>query len=445
MEVRIPPYSQEAEQALLGAGLLDKEAVESAMEFVRPEDFYKEEHRAIFACFRNLISRGEPCDLVTVSSELTKTGQLERAGGIAYLASLANIVPATSSAPYYAKIIAEKSLIRALIKAGAQISEEGLNGTASGDELIEMAERAIFDITERRNQKGFYDVKEIVGEVLEQISRIKNIGGVTGVPTFRDLDKYYLSGLQKGDLIILAARPAMGKSSMAVNIAQNAALRHNKTVALFSLEMPKEQLVQRMLCTEARLDQSKIRAGQADAAYMNKLAEAMLPFASAEIYIDDTATITVSEIRAKCRKLKMEKKKLDLIVIDYLQLITGSNRRSENRQQEISEISRSLKALAKELDVPVLALSQLSRASEKSDEEPNLSHLRESGAIEQDADIVIFLHRKRETTEAAGIVNVIIAKHRNGAVGRVKMVFISQYTSFEDEASEWMGDPPLEY
>ncbi|MBQ9992191.1 MAG: replicative DNA helicase [Firmicutes bacterium] len=441
MEGRIPPYSQEAEQALLGAGLLDKEAVETALEHIRPEDFYREEHRIIFACQRALVLRGEPCDLVTVSAELNKNGQMERAGGIAYLASLANIVPATSSAAYYAKIIAEKSLIRALIKAGAKISEEGLNGTVSGDELIEIAEKAIMEVTEGRTKEGLYDIKELIDDVLEQIEHIKSISGTTGVPTFRDLDKYYLSGLQKGDLIILAARPAMGKTSMAINIAQEAAIRHGKTVAVFSLEMPKEQLVQRMLCTQARVDQGRIRKGDADEEYMNKLAEAMIPFSTAELYIDDTATITVNEIRAKCRKLKMEKKKLDLVVIDYLQLITGSSRRSENRQQEISEISRSLKALAKELDVPVLALSQLSRASEKNDEEPNLSHLRESGAIEQDADIVIFLHRKKDSTEEAGIINVIIAKHRNGAVGKVKMVFIPQYTKFEDMVSEFVTPP----
>ncbi|MCL2678174.1 MAG: replicative DNA helicase [Clostridiales bacterium] len=438
-EFKTPPHNSEAEQALLGACLLDKEALESALEFVRTEDFYQEGHRLIFSCLKDLLNQGVPCDLVTLSAELSKKNLMQRAGGAAYLASLAIAVPSTASAAYYARLVAEKSLVRSLIAAASRISDEGFKGARSGEELLELAEEAVFRVSERRLGKGFAEMRHLMSDVIHEVERIQKNDGVTGVPTFRDLD-FLLSGLHNGDLIILAARPAVGKTSMALNIAQNAGTLHKRLVAVFSLEMPKEQLVLRMLCKQARVNQSKVRSGRADPRDFAKLAEALVHFTDSEIYIDDSATITVSEMRAKCRKLKMEKKRLDLVVVDYLQLISGGSRRAENRQQEISEISRGLKAMAKELDVPVLALSQLSRLAERGSEEPSLSHLRESGAIEQDADVVVFLHRKKEEKgEGAtppGLIEVIVAKHRNGPAGKIEMVFIPEYTSFENKAKD---------
>lgn len=439
---RVPPHNIEAEQALLGACLLDRMAAINSLEFLHAQDFYREDHRYIYECISKLINEGAPCDLVTVVDSLTETGNLERAGGIPYLASLSNAVPSASSAVYYAKIVAEKALIRSLIAAAGRIEQEGYSGQSQAQELMEMAEKAIFEVSEKKTHQGFIPIGEVAVDVLEQIGKIKANAGVTGVPTFRDLD-VLLSGLQKSDMIILAARPGVGKTSMALNIAQNAAIRHGRTVAIFSLEMPKEQLVQRMLCSLARVDQGKVRSGMASANDLANLSRELNSLAKAEIYLDDTAGITVMEMRSKCRKLKIEKKKLDLIVVDYLQLMQGGSRRAENRQQEIAEISRSLKALAKEMDAPVLALSQLSRLADRTNEPPSLSFLRESGSLEQDADLVIFLHQDKSAEEEEnGIYEVIVAKHRNGPVGKVKMVFIPAYTSFENYAKEWIGEPP---
>jgi replicative DNA helicase len=439
--LRALPHNIEAEQALLGACLLDKEAVNSAMEFVREEDFYRDAHRLIFACLQSLLMEGKPCDVVTVVDELDKQGDLERAGGMEYIASLMDAVPSAASAAYYGRIVAEKSLIRALIAAAGKIQEHGYSHGYEAQDILELAEKSIFEVAEKRSHTNFYRISEVAVDVMEQIAQIKASDGVTGVPTFRDLDKL-LSGLQKSDLIILAARPGMGKTSMALNIAQQAAVRHDKRIAIFSLEMPKEQLVQRMLCSMSEVDQGKVRAGMASSKDMSRLSQNLGPLAKAEIYLDDTASITVMEMRSRCRRLKMERKGLDLVVVDYLQLMQGSSRRTENRQQEIAEISRSLKALAKELDVPVLALSQLSRMAEKGNEAPSLSHLRESGALEQDADAVIFLHKKTDEEEDAGLIDVIVAKHRNGPTGVVKMVFIPTFTVFKDYAKEWVGEPP---
>ncbi|MGI6361737.1 MAG: replicative DNA helicase [Bacillota bacterium] len=439
------PHNVEAEQALLGACLIDKEAINNAMEYVRSDDFYRVGHRSIFTCLQKLALAGEPCDLVTVAEELDKLGQLEQAGGLEYLVSLADTVPAVASAGYYAQIVAQKAVIRALIAAAAKIQEQGYTHGYEAQELLEMAEKSIMEIAENRNQGSFYHISDISGEVMEHIASIKQTDGVIGVPTFTDLDKI-LSGLQKSDLIILAARPGMGKTSMALNIAQQAAVTHGRRVAIFSLEMAREQLVQRMLCSLAGVDLGKVRAGAAAVDELNRLSESLGPLSQSELYIDDTAGITVTEMRSRCRKLKLEKKGLDLIVVDYLQLMQGSSRRAENRQQEIADISRSLKALAKELDVPILALSQLSRMAERGNEPPNLSHLRESGALEQDADIVIFIHRRvdDEAAEADGLVDIIVAKHRNGPVGTVKMVFVSKITAFKNYAKEWIGEPPPE-
>ncbi|ATW28684.1 replicative DNA helicase [Candidatus Formimonas warabiya] len=417
--------------------MLDKEAIFSVVEHVRSTDFYKEAHRIIFDCLLDLNDQGEPVDLVTLVEELRQKGHLEKVGGISYVAALANAVPTAANAVYYGKIVAEKALLRSLISISTRIAQQGYDQSSEPWELIDEAEKMIFSVTQRKARDGFVPIRDVVVATFEQIGQIKATEGVTGIPTFKNLD-YYLSGLQKSDLIIVAARPAMGKTSFCLNIAQNSGVKYGKTVAVFSLEMSKEQLVQRMLCAEARVDQSKVRTGYVTEEEWRRLSVALAPLAEAKIYLDDTPGITVLEMRAKARRLKAEKG-LDLIVIDYIQLMQG-NRRSENRQQEISEISRSLKALARELEVPVLALSQLSRAVEQSsDKRPTLSHLRESGALEQDADVVIFIHRPEyydPDTEQRGIAEIIVAKHRNGPVGKAELAFLKEYTKFMDLAKE---------
>ncbi len=444
------PQNLEAERALLGACLLNKDALNEVLEFVQAGDFYSEGHRLIFNAMQQLINASRPCDLVTLVDELTLSGDLDKSGGLGYIAGLTDAVPAAAAAVHYAKIVMEKSLARQVINAALMIEGEGFGGFHTADQLLEIAEKAIFEVAEKRHHDGFYAISDILQAVYDKISMTKAQDGVTGIPTFRDLDKL-LSGLQKSDLILLAARPGCGKTSMAVNIAQRAAIKHGRRVAIFSLEMPKEQLAQRMLCTQARVNQGKVRKGEISREDIGRLAEALLPLNGAEIYIDDTASITVSEMRSKCRKLKIEKQGLDMIVVDYIQLLqSGGGRRVESRQQEVAEFSRSLKGLAKELDLPVLALSQLSRLAERTNEPPNLSHLRESGALEQDADIVMMLHQPHKNGEEGGemvesnpqqdIVQVIVAKHRNGPVGEANLIFRRSYTSFEDMAYEWEGD-----
>lgn len=439
---KIPPQNTDAEQAVLGACLLGRESVSSALEFVRAADFYREEHRLIFACLQSMAERGIPCDLVTLADELTLRGELEKVGGIAYIASLPDTVPSAASVSYYSQIVAEKSLIRSLIHTGELISSEGYSGSHSGGELLEIAEKSIFELGENQPQQGLFKASDLVVEVFEQLNSLRPDQGVTGVPTFRDLDRY-LSGLQKGDLILLAARPGMGKTSMAINIAQRAAINHGCTVAIFSLEMPKEQLLQRMLCSQAEVNLGKARSGMINDQERQKLSASLDPLYKTEIYISDSPGITVMEMRRRCRRLKLEQKRLDLVVIDYLQLMQGTSRRAENRQLEIAEISRSLKAMAKELEVPVLALSQLSRAAERGSEAPHLSHLRESGALEQDADVVIFLNPKKEKEDEEAqndLLDVIVAKNRNGPPGAIQLVFIRQYTTFKDYVQEWEAE-----
>lgn len=434
---RVPPQNIDAEQAVLGAAMLDREAIFTISEYVRPNDFYREAHRTIFECLLALSERGEPADMVTLVEVLSQEGNLEKVGGISYIAFLANAVPTAANAGYYAKIVAEKALLRSLINAATKIAEQGYDGGKDARELIDDAEKMIFSVSQRKAREGFASIRDVVVETFEQIGQIKAHEGVIGIPTFKNLD-YYLSGLQKSDLVIVAARPAMGKTSFCLNVAQNSAVKYGKTVAVFSLEMSKEQLAQRMLCAEARVDQSKVRTGYVTEDEWRRLSAALAPLANAQIYLDDTPGITVMEMRAKSRRLKMEKG-LDLVIIDYLQLMQGT-RRSENRQQEIAEISRSLKALARELEVPVVALSQLSRAVEQSsDKRPNLSHLRESGALEQDADVVLFIHRPEyfdPDTDKKGIAEIIVAKHRNGPVGKAELAFLKEYTKFMDLAIE---------
>ena len=451
---KMPPQNLEAERALLGACLLDNEAAKTVKGIISPSDFYAESHRLIYECIARLTDEAQPCDAVTVSDALKVNGDLERIGGIAYISGLLDSVPAPASAAYYANIIREKAQTRALIDAASRILAESYEGGYSANELQDIAEKVIFDVGQGRRSEALYPLHDLLDSVLDVMISIKNVGGVTGVPTFNDLDRQYLSGLQKGDLVILAARPGVGKTSMAINIAQNATAKEGKIVAVFSLEMPKEQLVQRMLCTEARVNHSMVRKGQASRQDLKRLAKAVNSLANAQMYINDTMRISISEIRSQCRKLKMEKG-LDLIVIDYIQLMQAApGQRVENRQLEVSEISRSLKAMAKELDVPVLALSQLSRQAEQKNEKPNLSHLRESGALEQDADVVLLLHKPRrgedgeELSEEDNIkhnksaedVEVIIAKHRNGPTGELPMLFFSQYTLFADHTQGWVGD-----
>ncbi|MDK2798786.1 MAG: replicative helicase [Clostridiales bacterium] len=430
---QIPPYSLEAEQSVLGAMLLDREAIFIVTEIVKGEDFYRDDHREIFEAMMDLFNQNEPIDLVTLTEQLKLRGTLEAVNGIEYLTQIATAVPTTANVKYYAKIIEEKSILRKLIKASTEIASMSYEGTEEVSFVLDQAEKRIFDILQKKNSQSFTPIKDVLIESFDQLEELyKNKGKIVGIPTgFIDLD-HKTSGLHPSDLILIAARPAMGKTSFALNIAQYAALHANVPVAIFSLEMSKEQLVNRMLWSEALIESQKIRTGELEDEDWPKLARVIGPLSDAPIYIDDTPGISVVEMRAKCRRLKLEKN-LGLIVIDYLQLMQGRGR-SENRQQEISEISRSLKILAKEINVPVITLSQLSRAPEaRSDHRPILSDLRESGAIEQDADIVMFLYRDdyyNPDTDKKNIAECIIAKHRNGSTGTVELVWLGEYTKF---------------
>ena len=430
---RIPPHNVEAEQSVLGSMILDKEAIISATEMMRGEDFYKEAHREVYEAMLSLYNRDEPVDLVTLSEELTQRKTLDAIGGVSYLANLSSAVPTTTNVKYYAKIVEEKSILRRLIKASSEILDKGYQAEEDINHILDLAERNIFDISQKRSQEGFSPIKEVLMESFNRIEELyHNKGSLTGLTTgFVDIDRK-TSGLQKSDLILIAARPSMGKTAFALNVAQNAAVKANASVALFSLEMSKDQLVQRLLSSESHIEIQKIRTGTLGDDEWPRLAKAMGPLSQAKIFIDDTPGITVMEMKAKCRRLKMEKG-LDMIMVDYLQLMSGDNG-SESRQQEISAISRGLKGLAREMDCPVVALSQLSRAPElRSDHRPILSDLRESGAIEQDADIVMFLYRDEyyhPDSEKKSIGEIIIAKQRNGATGAVELAWLGQYTKF---------------
>ena len=391
---KVPPHDVEAEQAVIGSMLTDKDAVVSSIEVLKEDDFYREDNRLIYSAMLNLYNRAEPIDLITVKSELETMGKFEQVGGFEYLTELPEKVPTTANAVKYIKIVEEKSQLRNLIKTANEIIELGYDPTEDVDNIMEGAEKKIFNLAQDKNQKGYAPIKDILVDSITQLEELYNRKQhITGVPTgFADLD-YRTAGLHGSELILVAARPAMGKSAFALNIATNAALRGNAPVAIFSLEMSKEQMVNRILCSEAMVDSNKVRTGKLEDEDWGKIAEAIGPLSESGIYVDDTPGISVMEIRAKCRKLKLEKN-IGLVVIDYLQLVQGSGKRNASREQEISEISRSLKILAKELNVPVIALSQLSRAVEqRPDHRPMLSDLRESGAIEQDADIVMFLYR----------------------------------------------------
>jgi len=430
---RIPPNNIEAEQSVLGAMLLDKEAISTATEYISGDDFYREAHKEIFEAIVDIYNRGEPVDLITLTEKLKTRNTLEAVGGITFLTNLMDAVPATHNVKYYAKIVEDKSLLRKLIKSSNEIIQKSYQAEEDIGEIIDDAEKGIFNISLKRSTQGFVHLKNILNANFDRIEQLYlNKGKITGVPTgFHDLDNK-LSGLQKSDLILIAARPSMGKSSFMMNIVQHAAVREKTTTAIFSLEMSKEQLTQRLLCSEALIDAHRLRIGDINEDEWVKLARAMGPLSEAPIYIDDTPSISITEMRAKCRRLKLEHD-LGLIVIDYLQLMQGKGY-AESRQQEISEISRSLKALAREINVPVVALSQLSRAPEmRADHRPVLSDLRESGAIEQDADVVMFLYRDEyyhPDTEKKNIGEINISKQRNGPTGTIELIWLGQFTKF---------------
>ena len=438
---KIPPHDTEAEQAVLGSMLTDQDAVIDAIEILKPEDFYRDDNKYIYEAILNLYNRAEPIDIITVKSELITMGRFEVIGGFEYLGILPDKVPLVANAERYIKIVEEKSLLRQLIKASNELIDLGYAQNEDVEMVMDQAEKKIFNIMQGKNQRGFTPIKDVLIESFAEIEKLYNQKEpITGIPTgFADLD-YKTAGLHKSDLILVAARPAMGKSAFALNIATNAAINAKIPVAIFNLEMSKSQMVNRMLCSEAMVDSNKIRTGKIEEDDWVKLATALGPLSEAPIYIDDTPGISVAEIRAKCRKLKLEKN-IGLVVIDYLQLIQGSGKRNASREQEISEISRSLKILAKELDIPVIALSQLSRAAEqRADHRPMLSDLRESGAIEQDADIVMFLYRDdyyNPDTEKKNIAEVILAKHRAGSTGTVELLWMGNYTKFANKYKEY--------
>ena len=431
---KVPPHDVEAEQAVLGSMLTDKDAVISAIEVLKEEDFYRTDNRAIYEAILNLYNRAEPVDIITVKAELESLGKFEQVGGLEYLASLPDKVPTTANATKYIKIVEEKSTLRNLIKTANEIIELGYDPTEDVLDIMEGAEKKIFNIMQNKDKKSYAVIKDVLVDSFTQLEELYNRKQhITGVPSgFTELD-YKTAGFHSSDLVLIAARPAMGKTAFALNIATNAAVRANVPVAIFSLEMSKEQLVNRILCSEAMVDSNKVRTGKLEEDDWTKLAGSIGPLSEAEIYIDDTPGISITEIRAKCRKLKLEKN-IGMVVIDYLQLVQGSNKRNGSREQEISEISRSLKILAKEIGVPVIALSQLSRAAEqRPDHRPMLSDLRESGAIEQDADIVMFLYRDdyyNKDSEKKDIAEVIIAKHRGGSTGTVELLWLGSYTKF---------------
>ena len=431
---RIPPQNLEAEQAVLGAILLEAEALIAAMEKLKAEDFYSVSHQRIYDVMVSLNDDNQPIDLVTLTARLQDLGQMDEVGGMMYLAKLANSVPTAANVDYYAKIVEEKSILRRLIRTATQIVTSGYATEDDVGILLNDAEARIMEICSRRAAHGFISIRDVLMEVFEKVELLyTNKGGVAGIPSgFIDLDKM-TNGFQPNDLIIVAARPSVGKTAFALNIAQNVAVRSTETVAIFSLEMSAPQLVQRIICAESNVDATRMRTGELIGDDWEKLSMAIGALSEAQIFIDDTPGITVSDIRAKCRRLKKEKG-LGLILIDYLQLIQGRGKAGENRQQEVSEISRTLKQIARELEVPVIALSQLSRGVEqRQDKRPMMSDLRESGSIEQDADIVAFLYRDDyydKESEKKNIIEIIIAKQRNGPVGTVELVFLKNYNKF---------------
>lgn len=437
---KVPPQNIEAEQSVLGAILIENTALYKAIEIIGIDDFYKEAHKKIYLSMIELSEKNEAIDLVTLTEYLRKRNELDSIGGATYLSLLANTVPTAANIKYHSKIIYEKALLRNLINTATEIVSYGYENSRDIEELLDYAENAIFRISEKKIRPSFSAIKDIIKDSFETIERLsEKKERITGIPTgFHDLDML-TSGFQPSDLIIVAGRPSMGKTALCLCIAQHAGIEKGQTVAIFSLEMAKEQLVIRMLCAEARVDSHKLRSGFLAKSDWPRLTTAAGRLSEAPIFIDDSPGTSVLEMKAKARRLKAEHG-LSLIVVDYLQLMSGRGERRrggpDTREQEISEISRSLKALAKELSVPVIALSQLNRAVEsRQDKRPLLSDLRESGAIEQDADVILFIYREevyKQTEENKGVAEIIIGKQRNGPVGIVKMAFIDKYTRFEN-------------
>lgn len=430
---RIPPHNSDAEKAVLAAMIIDKDAVYEVIPVIKAEDFYTVAHGIIYDTILEMTDQGETVDLLTLTEGLRKRDLLEKAGGLSYVAEVSGAAGSSVGVLEYAGIIKEKSLLRILIKTAGDIYARGYEVSEDPENILNDAEKMLVEISQRRIKDGLVPMSDIIGPTIDRLEKLaENRSDVTGIPSgFIDLDKK-TSGWQGSDLVIVAARPGMGKTSFCLNIGQNAAESNGTSVAIFSLEMSREQLVQRIISSKAMINQQKLRTGKLSEGEWVTLSEIIGPLSGSPVYIDDTPGITVREIRSKCRRLKAEKG-LDLVIIDYLQLMSGSGR-SESRQQEVSEISRSLKGLARELEIPVIALSQLSRAAEQNPEKrPNLSHLRESGAIEQDADIVLFIYREdvyNKEVEIPGVAEIIIAKHRNGPVGTVKLGFQEEYTRF---------------
>ncbi len=445
---KLPPQSIEAEMSILGGILLDNNAINRTMEILVPEDFYRESHRKILQAMIELNQKGEPCDLITLTDILKQTGRLEEVGGAAYLASLVDFVPTAANIAFYCKIVKEKSVTRNLISAATEIVTNGYEGAMEIEEMLDTAQKVIFELSENKLKPAYYPVSAILKDTIKAIEQLyEKKEHVTGIPTgFADLDKM-TAGFQRGDLIIIAGRPSMGKTAFALNIAQYAAIHADapQPVLVFSLEMSKEQLVTRLLCSEARMDAGRMRTGHLVDNDWPKLIQGADRLHKSKIYIDDTPAVPIMEMRAKARRLKAEQD-IGLIVVDYLQLMRGGAN-IESRQQEISEISRSLKALAKELNVPVVALSQLNRSLEsRTDKRPMMSDLRESGAIEQDADVIMFVYReavycddcKRRdgscTKDHDRNAEIIIGKQRNGPIGTVNLTFMGEYTKFENQS-----------
>ncbi|HUZ01402.1 MAG TPA: replicative DNA helicase [Thermomicrobiaceae bacterium] len=431
---KLPPHNLEAEQSVLGSLLIDRDAVIRIASFLKAADFYRGSHGVIYQAILDLYNRREPPDFVTVVDELERRGRLDDAGGLAYLTDLINSVPTAVHIEYYGRIVERTSTLRRLIEAGTAVVRIGYDESIDLDDALEHAERAIFDVSQQRSTRDFVSIGQVLERYFDKLDFIQqHRGDIVGVPSgYSDLDKL-TGGLQRSDLVILAARPSVGKTSLQLGMAHNAAVKHGKTVAIFSLEMSAEQLVQRLLSMETGVDSQRLRLGLIDDNEWDQISRAFGRLAEANVYIDDTASISIMELRSKARRLLAEQG-LDLVIVDYLQLVQG--RRSENRVQEISEISRSLKGLARELNIPVLALSQLSRAVEsRQDHRPLLSDLRESGSIEQDADIVMFIYREdvydRET-EKKGIAEIIVAKHRNGPTDTVHLRFFDRTARFAD-------------
>ncbi|MCP3763075.1 replicative DNA helicase [Domibacillus sp. A3M-37] len=445
---RVPPQNIEAEQAVLGAVFLEPSALTVASEILIPEDFYRNAHQQIYLTMLKLGDHGKAVDVVTVTEDLAAQKLIEDVGGISYLSELASAVPTAANIEYYARIVEEKSLLRRLIRTATTIASDGYEREDEVEGLLSEAEKSIMEVAQRKNAGAFHNIKDVLVRTYDNIELLHNRkGDVTGIPTgFAELDRM-TAGFQRNDLIIVAARPSVGKTAFALNIAQNVATNTDETVAIFSLEMGAEQLVMRMLCAEGNINAQNLRTGALTDEDWRKLTMAMGSLSNSGIYIDDTPGVRIGEIRSKCRRLKQEQG-LGMVLIDYLQLIQGNGRAGENRQQEVSEISRSLKSLARELEVPVIALSQLSRGVEqRQDKRPMMSDIRESGSIEQDADIVAFLYRDDyydKESENKNMIEIIIAKQRNGPTGTVELAFVKEYNKFVnvERRMDEMGAPP---